>query len=198
MVLAEANTGMSIFQIQELCRPDRIEETMHLLCILNHWARAYKQIFYDDRQGLYNVKCVILRQAWWAGQLTARGYKDGKPTFGVELQVELAAREAARSFLAGLQELAASHHERNDESAMMIRQLYTALVGEANLRLAGLQPLSEETVLDFLCAELHDLILSGSSRLSAHLALSAAPALYCSRSPAGRPGSSSGKAQTVV
>src|SRR5690242_7770351 len=56
--------GIIPSRLDWLCQPEQIERTLHLLFRLNHWAKAREHLWYDDRQGLYKVKAVVLQHAY--------------------------------------------------------------------------------------------------------------------------------------
>ena len=79
------SAGLSQSQLEELCRPERLERTLHLLYYLNHWARARERLFFADRQGLYAVKAALLQQAYGLGVIEAVAYIDAKAGFGKDI-----------------------------------------------------------------------------------------------------------------
>src|SRR5271154_5827710 len=67
----QPSTGLTMTRLKQLCQPGRIENTMHMLFALNHWAKARERLFFADRQGLYRVKTALLRQAYKSGSVRA-------------------------------------------------------------------------------------------------------------------------------
>jgi len=62
MSQAPNSTGLTSSQMEQLCQPEQLERTLHLLFNMNHWAKARERLFFPDRQGLYQVKAAILRR----------------------------------------------------------------------------------------------------------------------------------------
>jgi len=72
-----ASGGILPSRLKWLCQPEQIEQTLHRLFYLNHWAKAREYLLYDDRQGLYEVKTVVLQQAYMVGAINPIAYLDG-------------------------------------------------------------------------------------------------------------------------
>ena len=140
-------------QLEQLCQGEQIEHTLHLLFSLNHWAKARERLFYADRQGLYTVKGAILRQAYLAGLIEARGYIDGIEGFGAELAFDIAANITAESVLWRLEELVElSAVEEQDENDRIARQFYT--------RMTGKKVCTEDDLGDLKIARIQEYILT--------------------------------------
>lgn len=117
-----------------LCSAKQIERTMHLLYVLNHWAKARDRLFFADRQGLYAVKTAILGQAYAVGHLEACAYIDGSAGFGAELAFDMAATIAAEGIVWRLEELALNPTgEGADTSDQLVRQFYTRMTGKTEV-----------------------------------------------------------------
>src|SRR5947209_20216786 len=99
------STGLTTSQLEQLCQPEQLERTLHLLFYMNHWAKARERLFFVDRQGLYTVKAALLRQAYEIGAIEATAYIDGTSGFGRDMTLAIAADVAAEGVierLAGL------------------------------------------------------------------------------------------------
>ncbi len=151
-------TGLTAAQLERLCDPERIDETMHLLCALNHWAKARDRLFFADRQGLYLVKAAIVRYACELGLMMAKAYIDGKERFGEELAFELAADIAAEGFLWRLEEMA-EEPEKTRENAYerVIHQLYTRITGQEQIVASVVEALDLSRVHEFILQRLREL-----------------------------------------
>lgn len=88
-----------------LCRPERIEQTLHMLCALNVWQRTSKRLLYADRQGLREMQALILEQATRTGLIWATTYLASEQRFPSGLLLESAAQNAARGVLLHLRVL---------------------------------------------------------------------------------------------
>ena len=75
-------TGLTLSQLEQLCQPEQLERTLHLLFCINHWAKAREHLFFADRQGLYQVKAAIMQQAFTIGAIEAIAYIDGTRGLG--------------------------------------------------------------------------------------------------------------------
>src|SRR5260370_16662060 len=93
MIMAKArnSTGLTSAQMEQLCQAEQLERTLHLLFNMNHWAKARERLFFPDRQGLYQVKAAILRQAHAVGAIEASAYIDGTEGFGKDITLDIAA-----------------------------------------------------------------------------------------------------------
>jgi len=97
--------GLTLSHLGEICQPERIERTLCLLFYLNHWAKAREQLFFADRQGLYEVKAVLLHYLYATDALKAVAYIDGIEGFGKDIDMAVAADLAAESVVERLEGL---------------------------------------------------------------------------------------------
>jgi hypothetical protein len=79
--LRKQNAGMLPDALSALCGADYIVDTLRAIFHLNHWAKARDRLLYLDRQGLYQVKARILREAYRQGQIQLVSYIDGSGGF---------------------------------------------------------------------------------------------------------------------
>jgi hypothetical protein len=151
-------TYLTALQLEQLCHPAQIERTMRLLFALNHWAKARERLFFVDRQGLYQVKAAILRQAYATGSIEATAYIDGKDGFGAELAFDMAADIAAEGFLWRMEELAiSSPDEKDDLYDQIARRLYTKLTGRESILANEVEALETTRVREYILAQLQEL-----------------------------------------
>ncbi len=97
--------GLTLSHLEELCQPERLERTVCLLFYLNHWAKEREQLFFADRQGLYEVKAVLLHYLYVTGAIEAVAYIDGIQGFGKEIDIAIAADLAAEGVVERLEGL---------------------------------------------------------------------------------------------
>jgi hypothetical protein len=145
-------------QLEQLCQAQEIEHTLHLLFSLNHWAKARERLFYADRQGLYAIKGAILRHAYLAGFIEARGYIDGIEGFGAELAYDMAANVTAESVLWRLEELvdlpASAEQNEIDQIAC---QFYTRMTGKKVFTENDLAALQIAQIQEYIVTHLREL-----------------------------------------
>lgn len=145
-------------QLEQLCQPGQIEHTMRLLFALNHWAKARERLFFVDRQGLYQVKMAILRQAYAVGSIEATAYVDGIDGFGAELAFDMAADIAAEGFLWRLEELAVSPpDEKDDLYDQIVRRLYTRITGKTSILADEVEALETAQAREYILERLQEL-----------------------------------------
>lgn len=111
-----------------LCLPEQIERTLFQLSHLNHWAKAADRLYYDDRQGLYTVKAMFLKQAYQNGTLLLASYVDGSIIFPKNFAVETAAALAADFLLETLEEQ--KHGDPSGLYGNIARQLFQRITGQ--------------------------------------------------------------------
>ncbi|GHO85492.1 hypothetical protein [Dictyobacter formicarum] len=111
-----------------LCLPEQIERTLLQLSHLNHWAKAAHRLYYDDRQGLYTIKAMFLKQAYQNGTMLPAGYVDGSVVFPKSFALESAATMAADFLLEILEE-----QKRGNPSVLysnIAMQLFQRITGQ--------------------------------------------------------------------
>jgi hypothetical protein len=156
--MSQQQQALPASQLEALCRAGRIERTMYLLFVLNHWAKARDRLFFADRQGLYRVKAALLRQAYIQGALSTWCYVDGSAAFGEELAFDMAADIAAEGLLWRLGNLSASSpDEQEDHYDQIAHRLYTRITGRETIVASEVEALATERVRDYILARLHDL-----------------------------------------
>lgn len=156
--MPQQQQAITASQLEALCRAGRIERTMYLLFVLNHWAKARDRLFFADRQGLYRVKAALLRQAYTQGALSTWCYIDGSAAFGEELAFDMAADIAAEGCLWRLEDLSTSSaDEQEDGYDRIAHRLYTRITGRETIVASEVEALETERVRDYILARLHDL-----------------------------------------
>ncbi len=156
--MSQQQQALPASQLEALCRAGRIERTMYLLFVLNHWAKARDRLFFADRQGLYRVKAALLRQAYIQGALSTWCYVDGSAAFGEELAFDMAADIAAEGLLWRLEDLSTSSpDEQEDNYDQIAHRLYTRITGRETIVASEVEALETERVRDYILARLHDL-----------------------------------------
>ena len=149
-----------------LCQPERIERTLHLLFYLNHWAKARERLLYADRQGLYQVKTAVVRQAFGAGLVNPVSYIDGSPGFAHEFSLDLAADIATEVFIDRLamliedDEYLPADREESDSTAL---SLFARIMGRRATSRADIEALDVEGTKAFLQEHLAALITQARS-----------------------------------
>ncbi len=125
--------GLTLSQLEELCQPERLERTLRLLFYLNHWAKEREQLFFADRQGLYEVKAVLLHYLYVTGTIEAVAYIDGIQGFGKEIDIAIAADLAAEVVverLEGLSDPDPYMSDIDERFNQMAYQFYIQMVGQ--------------------------------------------------------------------
>jgi hypothetical protein len=156
--MSQLQQALPVSQLEALCGTERIERTMYLLFVLNHWAKARDRLFFADRQGLYRVKAALLRQAYTQGAVSTWCYIDGSAAFGEELAFDMAADIAAEGLLWRLEDLGVSPpDEQEDTYDQIAHRLYTRITGRETIVASEVEALASERVRDYILARLHDL-----------------------------------------
>ena len=152
--------GLTSSQLQQLCQPEQLERTLHLIFHMNHWAKARERLFFADRQGLYQVKVAVLQQAWAVGAIEATAYVDGIQGFGKDITLDMAADIAAEGVVERLEGLSnpglymSDIHEKFNQMAC---QFYTRLIGKEVTSPADVEALDEQRVREYIYARLQEL-----------------------------------------
>ncbi len=160
MSQASYSTGLTSSQLEQLCQPEQLERTLHLLFYMNHWAKARERLFFADRQGLYQVKAAVLRQAYAAGAIEATTYIDGTAGFGKDMTLDLAADIAAEVVterLAGLSDPDPFMSDIHEKYNSMACQFYTRMTGRTVATAADVEALDLQQVQEYISAELQEL-----------------------------------------
>lgn len=126
-------TGLTMTQLEQLCQKGQLENTLHLLFYLNHWAKNRERLFFADRQGLYQVKAALLKQAYVIGAIEAVAYVDGTQEFGNDLMLDAAADITAEVITERLDELSDSTYftsRLRSEYDQVVCQFYARMTGK--------------------------------------------------------------------
>lgn len=141
--------------LEELCQGAHIERTIYLLFTLNHWAKARDRLFFVDRQGLYQVKRLLLRQVYARNLIEAQSYINGLDRFGEALACEIAADIAAEDFVWRLEELAAPPIAREESQRdRVVRRLYAKMTGRMLISVGDVEALEAPQVRDYILDQL--------------------------------------------
>lgn len=97
--------GLFLSQLDWLCHPSRIDNTMRLLWLVNSWAKARERLYYADRQGLYKVKQAIISHAYRVGVIQPIAYVDGTALAFQDLSPAFAPSVAAETLRDNLLEV---------------------------------------------------------------------------------------------
>ncbi|MCB9436442.1 MAG: hypothetical protein H6673_05530 [Anaerolineales bacterium] len=97
--------GLFLSQLDWLCHPSRIDNTLRLLWLVNLWAKARERLYYADRQGLYQVKQAILSHAYRLGAIQPTAYVDGTALAFQDLNPAFAPSVAAETLRDNLLEV---------------------------------------------------------------------------------------------
>ena len=125
--------GLTLAHLEELCQPEHLERTLCLLFYMNHWAKEREHLFFADRQGLYEVKAVLLHYLYATGAIEAVAYIDGIQGFGKEIDIAIAADLAAEGIVEHLEGLSDSDPCISDIDGLfnqMAYQFYIRMVGQ--------------------------------------------------------------------
>ncbi len=158
--------GIPPSRLAWLCQPERIERTLHLLFSLNHWAKARERLLYADRQGLYQVKTAVVRQAFEAGLVNPVSYIDGSPGFAREFSLDLAVDIATEVFIDRLamliedDEYLPADREESDSTAL---SLFARIMGRRATSRVDIEALDVEGTKAFLQEQLEALITQARS-----------------------------------
>ncbi len=141
--------GLLPSRLAWLCQPAHIEHTLLLVYYLNHWAKARELLLYADRQGLYQVKAVILQQAHAVGVIQSVIYIDGSQAFACDYDITMAAIIAAEVFCERLADVLArkqSTVDVDDALDQSARQLFLRITGREALVPSDVAELDEKHV----------------------------------------------------
>jgi hypothetical protein len=153
--------GISPSRLEWLCQPAQIEQTLHLLFSLNHWAKAREQLLYVDRQGLSQVKAAVVQQAVAAGLIRPVAYIAGSAAFADDYSFDLAADMAAEVFLDRLAMLFEEDEHlpaHADEIDSIARGLFARITGHELTSRADVETLDVEQVKAVLLDRLGELV----------------------------------------
>jgi len=157
---ARNSTGLTPYQLEQLCQPEQLERTLHLLFYMNHWAKARERLFFVDRQGLYGVKAALLHQAHAIGAIEATAYIDGTSGFGKDLTLAIAADVAAEGVierLAGLSDPDPYMSDIHEHFNSMACEFYTDLTGKEVTSASDVGILDSEVVREYIYTQLQEL-----------------------------------------
>src|SRR5205823_5398059 len=128
------------------------------LFYLNHWAKAREHLLYDDRQGLYKVKAVMLQQAYKVGAISPVAYIDGSEPFARDYSFDVAIDIAAEVFTDRLAMLFDGKDILTDKFDLDARKLFARIMGyEAKTR-ADSEALDGERAKTFIRESLQALV----------------------------------------
>jgi hypothetical protein len=127
---------------------------------MNHWAKARERLFFADRQGLYQLKAAVLRQAYAVGAIEATGYIDGTQGFGKDISLDIAADIAAEVVierLNGLSDPDPSMSDIHEKYNHMACQLYTSMTGTEVTSPSDVKALDIQRVREYIYTQLQEL-----------------------------------------
>ena len=153
-------TALTSSQLERLCQPEQLEHTLYLLFNLNHWAKARERLFFADRQGLYQVKAAVLRQANAVGAIEATAYVDGMQDFGKDLTLDMAADIAAEVLterLDGLSDPDPFMSDIHEKYNHMACQFYSRMTGKEVTSHSDVGVLDMRQVREYIYARLQEL-----------------------------------------
>jgi hypothetical protein len=147
--------GLSASRLEQLCQPEHIEHTMHLLFSLNHWAKARERLFFADRQGLYTIKASLMLRAYAVGALKVCAYIDGSDGFGADLAFDMAVELATEALLWRLEDQ--SRITMPDGNDQLAQQLYLRITSKHAVIPAEVEEISPEPVQAYIRGRLEEL-----------------------------------------
>ncbi|HLZ59374.1 MAG TPA: hypothetical protein VKR06_20715 [Ktedonosporobacter sp.] len=153
--------GLQPARLEWLCQPAQIEQTLYLIYHLNHWAKAREDLLYVDRQGLYQVKGAIVRQAYAAGTVLPVAYIDGSSIFGRDYSIECASDMATEVFLDRISDVLMDRKfvMEDDEYDQAARRLFALLAGYEAKTLDDVEALKRGQVAATISERLQTLII---------------------------------------
>ncbi|GCE26511.1 hypothetical protein KDA_19950 [Dictyobacter alpinus] len=154
----EHNGGILAGRLTWLCQPENIEYTLSRLNHFNHWAKARDLLYYEDRQSLYNIKALLIKEAYQSGTIQLSGYIDGSPTFPFHLMINHACYMAGELLLETLKDSQSSNHE---ETA---RHLFQRLTGQPFQAPENVEQLDQKKIEGLIQNELEELIQQALQR----------------------------------
>jgi hypothetical protein len=158
--------GIPRTRLAWLCQPEQIEQTLHLLSSLNHWAKARERLLYADRQGLYRVKAAVVRQTFASGMLRPVAYIDGSAGFAAGFSLDLAADIATEVFIERLAMLIEDDvylPDDEDEIDSVVLRLFARITGRRPGSRADIEALDVEGTKAFLQERLAALVARARS-----------------------------------
>jgi hypothetical protein len=150
--------GILPSRLDWLCQPAHIERTLHLLFYLNHWAKAREHLLYGDRQGLYEVKSVVLQQAYKVGAVDPVAYIDGSEAFARDYSYGVAVDIATEVFIDRFAMSFDGNEVLTDEFDLYARKLFTHITGYQAKAQADSVMLDEKRVETFIRGSLQELV----------------------------------------
>src|SRR5712691_10766309 len=153
-------TGLTSARLEQLCQPEQLERTLHLLFYVNHWAKEREQLFFADRQGLYQVKAAVLQQEYTVGAIEAIAYIDGTQGFGKDMSLDSAADIAAEGVIERLEGLSdpdpfmSDIHEKYNQMACWF---YTDMTGKEVTSASDVGTLEIQQVREYIYTQLLEL-----------------------------------------
>jgi len=155
MLQEKKGIGLTTTRLEQLCQPEHIENTMHLLFSLNHWAKARERLFFADRQGLYTIKASLMLKAYTIGAIKAYAYIDGSDGFGADLAFDMAAELATEALLWRLEDQ--SRIAMPDSNDRLAQQLYRRITGKQVVIPSEVEDISPEPVQAYIRTHLEEL-----------------------------------------
>ena len=150
--------GIIPSRLDWLCQPEQIERTLHLLFHLNHWAKAREHLWYDDRQGLYKVKAVVLQHAYKCGAVSPIAYIDGSDSFGCNYSLDMAIDIATEIFVERLEMSFDGTNQIMDELDLEAHRIFAHIMGYEAKTQADCEALDEEQARSFIGQSLKGLV----------------------------------------
>lgn len=153
-----ASGGIIPSRLDWLCQPEQIERTLYLLFRLNHWAKAHEHLLYKDRQGLYEVKAILLQQIYKVGAISPGAYIDGLELFTRNYSFDIAVDIAAEIFIDRLRMSFDWNNKSIDELDLEARKLFARIMGYEAKTKADCEILDEEQAKNFISQALRKLV----------------------------------------
>ncbi len=184
--------GLTSSHLAELCQPERLERTLCLLSYLNHWAKEREHLFFADRQGLYEVKAVLLHYLYVTGAIEAVAYIDGIQGFGKEIDITITADLAAEGVverLEGLSDPDPLMSDIDERFNQMAYQFYIRMVGQEVLPPTHGEVFDRVQVRQYIFQQVQELEQQAYTTRHTSTLRRARSLMYCSNVSALCPGS---------
>ncbi|GCE10653.1 AfsR/SARP family transcriptional regulator [Tengunoibacter tsumagoiensis] len=150
--------GVLPSRLEWLCQSVQIEHTLQLLFHLNAWAKARERLLYADRQGLYEIKSLLLESAYRQEMIQPILYVDGSGAFTKDFQCEIAVELATELFFELISDAIKHDSLANQDREQLAASLFQRITGKQARQQKDIEELDTFVVERYLHACLQELI----------------------------------------